>query len=216
MTKRHLQHVKSNVLNGVYPKLPSVGDIHYGEIAVNYAQGLETLSLKNSNNEIVSFTPNSNVYVAIINDRVSDNSVAEILSQRNVYRYQDFNITYMNPFGGNYDLSYIIKYIRDTYYDVSNLHVMLNIAKGDDEDGRHTNFIVNSELMAEMMSEASNQPLHEKSMIIGFMKYDSYFIAGDSTAMSGIEINWDVNTKAITVRFVYLDGIYRLDGNDVN
>lgn len=51
---KHLLHVRSNsVINGE-PKLPTSDVIEYGELAVNYAKDNETLSLKNSNNDIVA------------------------------------------------------------------------------------------------------------------------------------------------------------------
>ena len=56
MPNRHLQHIKSSQLNNA----PEASDLLYGEIAVNYAKGSETLFIKNSNNEIVPFT-NGNV-----------------------------------------------------------------------------------------------------------------------------------------------------------
>ena len=37
------------------PKLPSSDALDYGEIAINYADGVETISIKNSANEIVEF-----------------------------------------------------------------------------------------------------------------------------------------------------------------
>ena len=49
-------HKKSNVVNNGVPKLPTSGDVVYGEIAVNYGVSGETLSIKNSNNEIVPFS----------------------------------------------------------------------------------------------------------------------------------------------------------------
>lgn len=42
------------------PKLPEANMIDYGEIAVNYASGVETLSIKNSNDEIVTFSSDNN------------------------------------------------------------------------------------------------------------------------------------------------------------
>ena len=41
------------------PKLPSTSDLEYGEVALNYADGHETLSIKNNNNEIVTFSSDS-------------------------------------------------------------------------------------------------------------------------------------------------------------
>ena len=60
MAKKHLLHVKSSTVTNGSPKLPLPADIEYGEIAINYADGYETISIKNSNNEIVSF-PNMNI-----------------------------------------------------------------------------------------------------------------------------------------------------------
>jgi hypothetical protein len=42
------------VIDGL-PKLPTPDSIEYGEIAINYADGVETISIKNSANEIVEF-----------------------------------------------------------------------------------------------------------------------------------------------------------------
>ena len=56
----HIQHVKSSVVieeNGVFsPKLPNPSVLADGEIAVNYAEGYETLSIKNSNSGITTFS----------------------------------------------------------------------------------------------------------------------------------------------------------------
>ena len=61
---RHMKHLKSNVLISGRPKLPDPDKLGYGEIAVNYADGFETISLKNSNNQIKAFTPNTNVFMS--------------------------------------------------------------------------------------------------------------------------------------------------------
>lgn len=52
----HIIHKNSSALVDGNPKLPTSGQLEYGEIAVNYAKDKETISLKNSNNEIVTFT----------------------------------------------------------------------------------------------------------------------------------------------------------------
>ena len=49
-------HIKSNVVNNGVPKLPTSDAIYYGEIAINYGASGETLSIKNSNDEIVPFS----------------------------------------------------------------------------------------------------------------------------------------------------------------
>ena len=48
---------RSNVVDSSgNPKLPDASAMSYGEIAVNYAAGAETLSIKNSSDEIVTFS----------------------------------------------------------------------------------------------------------------------------------------------------------------
>lgn len=52
----HLIHKNSNVTINGNPKLPTSSQIEYGELAINYAKDKETISIKNSNNEIVTFS----------------------------------------------------------------------------------------------------------------------------------------------------------------
>ena len=52
----YISHKKSKqVINGL-PKLPTADQLKEGEIAINYANGYETLSIKNSDNEIATFS----------------------------------------------------------------------------------------------------------------------------------------------------------------
>ena len=72
---------RSNVVDSSgNPKLPEASSMDYGELAINYAAGKETLSIKNSNNEIVTFKTSNNsssdgsssIYYITINQTVSD------------------------------------------------------------------------------------------------------------------------------------------------
>ena len=47
-------HKKSNQTVGKQPKLPTDEQLEYGEIAVNYHKGVETISFKNDDDEIVT------------------------------------------------------------------------------------------------------------------------------------------------------------------
>lgn len=54
---QHLQHIKSSVVEGNgKPKLPTSNVLVEGEIAINYAKGVETISLKNTSGDIVTFS----------------------------------------------------------------------------------------------------------------------------------------------------------------
>ena len=59
MANKHIQHVKSSQTvtnNGVTePKLPTAAQLLEGEIGINYADGYERMSIKNSSDEIVEF-----------------------------------------------------------------------------------------------------------------------------------------------------------------
>ena len=52
----HIQHVKSSVVENNLPKLPAASALLEGELAVNYAKDKETISLKNSSGEVVTFS----------------------------------------------------------------------------------------------------------------------------------------------------------------
>lgn len=54
MKNKILQKRSADLVNGK-PKLPSSADLEYGELAVNYAKGQETITLKNNEDEVVEF-----------------------------------------------------------------------------------------------------------------------------------------------------------------
>lgn len=212
---RHVHHVKSNVVQpSGYPKIPRPDQLRYGEMAVNYAKGLETISLKNSDNTITTFRPNTNVFVKNFPTQISADEVCGVLSVENVYGYQNFNLTFLEAYGDNFDMFAIIDHIRTHFHDVCDLHVMLNIAKANDSECCHTAFYINSEQMGSIMGDGETD-ISPKSTVMGFHKYDEFFMAGDSAAMNGIQIDWDSSDKIMTVRFVYVDNAYRMDGNNI-
>ena len=51
-----VSHKKSNRVVDGKPKLPSSNDLHEGEIAINFAEGFETLSIKNESGDVVTFS----------------------------------------------------------------------------------------------------------------------------------------------------------------
>ena len=59
---RAFSHKKSTVVENGGPKLPTAAQLELGEIAINFAKGYETLSIKNNNDEIVTFT-NDNYWI---------------------------------------------------------------------------------------------------------------------------------------------------------
>lgn len=54
MSRTVLNKRSNVVLEDGNPKIPTADQLNYGEIAINYASGVETLSTKNSDDEVVS------------------------------------------------------------------------------------------------------------------------------------------------------------------
>ena len=54
--KRHIQHIRSKIVENGKAKLPLPSTLYEGEIAVNYADGQETLSIKTSSGNIATFS----------------------------------------------------------------------------------------------------------------------------------------------------------------
>ena len=82
-TRNIVKNIRSNSVDGNGPKLPTSGQLDYGEIAVNYKKGYETLSLKNDNNEIVSLSVNTIEDVKVNETSVVTNKTANITMKGN-------------------------------------------------------------------------------------------------------------------------------------
>lgn len=54
-----LKHKRSSVVSNGAPKLPTTDQLAVGEIAINFAEGYETLSTRNSSNHIATFSSDS-------------------------------------------------------------------------------------------------------------------------------------------------------------
>lgn len=52
----HISHIKSKLKTNGLPQLPSPDKLVDGEIAINYAEGVETISIKNESGSIVTFS----------------------------------------------------------------------------------------------------------------------------------------------------------------
>lgn len=109
-TRNIVKNIRSNSVgtNGK-PKLPTPSQLDYGEIAVNYKEGYETLSLKNDGNKIVSLSVNSVEDVKVNGNTVvsKSNKTAEITMKGDtipVSGGQYSPMTYPKPFDGKAQL----------------------------------------------------------------------------------------------------------------
>ena len=87
----HLIHKRSSQIVDNQPKLPTSEQIEYGEIAVNYAKGHETLSIKNSDNEIKTFSCDDNILIDYHEDTTSTEPTVTI--NKDIRRSQIYEFT---------------------------------------------------------------------------------------------------------------------------
>lgn len=79
--KAKLIHIKSKQHgeDEMSPKLPTSDQLQYGEIAINYGDGIETIAIRNENDEIIKFIPEKKVHEYI--DKKIDEAVKSILKK---------------------------------------------------------------------------------------------------------------------------------------
>lgn len=88
--KRSNETVTDASTGAVSPKLPNPSDLDNGELALNYADGYETIAFKNDNGEIVEIKPQASLRVDLedyINDTTKNITIKLqlLLSKRTYY-----------------------------------------------------------------------------------------------------------------------------------
>lgn len=76
--KAKLTHIKSKQRgeDKLSPKLPTCEQLKYGEIAINYGKDIETIAIRNENDEIIKFIPEHKIKEYI--DRRINELLAEV------------------------------------------------------------------------------------------------------------------------------------------
>ena len=82
-TRKIVKNIRSSAVIDGKPKLPQPTDLDFGEIAINYAKGYETLSFKNNSDEIVSLSVKTVDDVKVNGNSVVSNKTAEITMKGN-------------------------------------------------------------------------------------------------------------------------------------
>ena len=77
--KWKLIHIKSKQRgeDGKSPKLPTSDQLEYGELSINYGDGIETIAIRNEKDEIVKFVPEKKMQEYV--DRAISEAVPKIL-----------------------------------------------------------------------------------------------------------------------------------------
>ena len=73
-----LIHIKSKQRgeDNLSPKLPTCEQLEYGEIAINYGKDIETIAIRNENDEIIKFIPEHKIKEYV--DRRINELLAEV------------------------------------------------------------------------------------------------------------------------------------------
>ena len=77
-TRNIVKNIRSSAVVEGKPKLPTTDQLSEGEIAINYAEGYETLSFKNNSNKIVSLSVKTVDDVKVNGNSVVSNKTANI------------------------------------------------------------------------------------------------------------------------------------------
>ena len=102
-TRNIVRNIRSSAVVDGKPKLPTSNQLDFGEIAVNYKKGYETLSLKNDNNEIVSLSVNTVNDVTVNGTSVVSDKTAGITMKGETIPVADTyeQTVYPSPFEAN-------------------------------------------------------------------------------------------------------------------
>ena len=87
MANKIIHKRSSIILSDGEPKLPTADGLEYGELAINFAKGAETISFKNNSNTIVEFR--SKEYI--------DNAVESVSNMFTINTTNDINAVSLSP-----------------------------------------------------------------------------------------------------------------------
>lgn len=189
--------------NGITkPKLPTNTLLGYGELAINYAAGYETISLKNSNNEIISFSNDNTLLSYIDNNQIykrgsSGKSIVAIDSSNtdataDYSHAEGLGVTAQNQVEqaqGQYNIS---NKANDTFGDAGN--TLFSVGNGTSSTNKNNAFEIRQNGDVYFSSLSSTKTL--KEMFDSSINLDDYalktdiktYTAGDNIAISDTNV----------------------------
>ena len=131
--RKHLLHVKSNVVEKtrqygiddflVTPKKPV--DLMYGEIAVNYGKGVEALTIKNSEDNVVAFVNENDFYEA------GEITAAALATEKKEREEAEFvTADALNYLNDKIDTSAVSVMVSTTYDEIKSLRDQSKLKSG--------------------------------------------------------------------------------------
>ena len=188
-TRNIVKNIRSSAVIKGKPKLPQPSDLDFGEIAINYAEGYETLSFKNNSTKIVSLSVKTVDDVTVNGNSVVSNKTANITMKGNTTPVADTysTTTYPSPFESK------AEHISATdKVDVALKKVETNISKLVSE------VVDNENVVSEAISKLANSAgTIDGSNNITYIKAKNAHYINNATSVHDATVKLDSNVYAI-------------------
>ena len=188
-TRKIVKNIRSSAVIEGKPKLPQPDDLDFGEIAINYAEGYETLSFKNNSTKIVSLSVKTVDDVTVNGNSVVSNKTANITMKGSTTPVADTysTTTFPSPFESK------AEHISATdKVDVALKKVETNISKLVSE------VVDNENVVSEAISKLANSAgTIDGSNNITYIKAENAHYIKNATSVHDATVKLDDNVYAI-------------------
>ncbi len=188
-TRNIVKNIRSSAVIDGKPKLPTTDQLSEGEIAINYAEGYETLSFKNNSNKIVSLSVKTVDDVKVNGSSVVSNKTANITMKGETIPVADTysTTTFPSPFESK------AEHISATdKVDVALKKVETNMSKLVSE------VIDNENVVSEAISKLANSAgTIDGSNNITYIKAKNAHYINDATSVHDATVKLDSNVYTI-------------------
>lgn len=208
-TRNIVKNIRSSAVVGGKPKLPTSDQLSEGEIAINYAEGYETLSFKNNSNKIVSLSVKTVDDVKVNGSSVVSNKTANITMKGSTTPVADTysTTTFPSPFESK------AEHISATdKVDVALKKVETNISNLVNEV--ITNGNTNSDAISKLANSAGTI---DGSNNITYVKATNAHYIKNATSVHDATVKLDSNVYTLKNQVTNLDSKYlNLNYADIN
>lgn len=207
-TRNIVKNIRSSAVIDGKPKLPQPSDLDFGEIAINYAEGYETLSFKNNSTKIVSLSVKTVDDVTVNGNSVVSNKTANITMKGSTTPVADTysTTTFPSPFESK------AEHISATdKVNVALKKVETNISKLVSE------VVDNENVVSEAISKLANSAgTIDGSNNITYIKAENAHYIKNATSVHDATVKLDDNVFAIKKNVETLGGAVGTLTNDVS
>ena len=185
-----VKHKRSSVVTNGAPKLPTTQQISVGELAINFADGYETLSTVNSNNEIATFSSDS----VLDKKYISSGAVVDAISAMTVVIQEDEYVTAQ----ALNDQNYRITELEETHVYPEDVPTESSIANSGFTKNALTAF-TETDPTVPAWAKAANKPSYTASEVGAMATSErSNYLSTATTYFDDVE--YDSNTKRINFK----------------